>query len=298
MGVLYTSSIPSQRNVYHDSFSIIDDRSCASFCANRRSTYFSDTVSGICHSFLLVICCNDYVDSPSHQWQLQRTGDQVKNLGQRRKIEGKKNGLLTPSGKSTIQRRVVNCGAETRKSELSPTIYGSLHSAEVQLLDELAPGDAGAADGKPLPKLTILGDDHPEIQASPGKESINDQGLAENRQKEQKLSAGALEDNIKAAEVPLPPSPPLLPLNDYPKEGKQISPSVAGRLEKRQRDDNHEDGTQNTVCFKRVMSRSQNVTVYVQQPNATTILSAVAAEPRASLSRFEVSRKDRAMDLD
>ena len=299
MGVLYSLSIPSQCNVYHDSFSIIDDRSCVSSCKNRHSTYFSGTVSELYHSFLFVICRVGHVDSTSHQWPLQGIKDPVKTLGQSKKTEEKNNGLLEGPGQSILRRRFVSCGAETRKPDFPTTIHRSRHGSENQL-DELAPGDAGAVDGKPLPKLASLGDHHPAIQANPGEESINNESFAESRQEERKLSAGVLEDNINAADVPLPLSPPLLPLNDHPKGRKQVLPCVAGRLEKRQRDDNHEDVTQFPVRFKKVMSRSQKVlapSVYVQQPDAITLLSAVPVKPRDSLPRFEVARKDRAMDV-
>ena len=298
MGVLYNPSIHSQCNVYHDSFCIKDDRSCASLSMRHRSAYYSGTASKFYHSFLLVVCHVGHVRGTSHQWSLQGDGDKVKTLGRIQNAEHKSDGTLVLSGKMTIRRRPASCGAAPRKSENLTPILQSRHAARKLPPDELAPGDAGGTDGNPISKPASLRDNHPATQANPGIESIKDRGSAESRQEEQKFSVCALEDNINAADVSLPPSPPPLPLNDYPEGRKYVLASVAGRLEKRPREDNHEELTQNPVHFKKVMRRSQNVTVYEQQPDAKTILSAVIAEPKDSLPTFEISRKDRAIDLD
>ena len=281
MGVLCDSSIPSQCNVYHDSFCIIDDRSCASFSTRRRSAYFSG-----------------HVHHTSHQWSPQENGEKSKILERSKKAELKSDGTLSLSDETTIRRWPASCGARNRKSENPTLIHQPRHGARKQPLDELAPEDACDTDGKPVSKLASLGDDHPATQANPGEEPIKDQGIAKSHQEEQKLSFYALEDNTNAADVPLPPSPPPLPLKDHHKRREQILASVAGRLVKRPRDDNHEDVPQISVHFKRVMRYSQKVTVHVQQPDAKTTLCAVSAEPRDSLPRFEVSRKDGDMDLD
>ena len=298
MGVLYNPSIPSQCNVYHDSFCIKDDRSCASFPTRHRNACYSGTASRLYHSFLLVICHVGHVRVTSHEWSLQGNGGIVKILERTQNAEHKSDGTLALSGKITIRRPPASCGAAPRKSEILTPILQSRHAARKQPPDELASGDAGDTDGKPIAKPACVGDNHPAIQANPGAESIKDRGIAESRQEEQTLSVCALEDNINAADVPLPPSPPPLPLNDHPEGREYVLASVAGRLEKRPREDNHEDVTQNPVHFKKVMRRSQNVTVYEQQPDAKTILFAVLAEPKDSQPTFEISRKDRAIDLD
>ena len=292
MGVLYNSSTPSQCNCYHDSFCINDDRSCASFSTRRRSAYFSGTAPRLYHSFLLVLCRVGHVHHSSHQWSLQENGDKFKILERSKKGELKSDGTLALSGKTTIRKWPASCEARIWKSENPTLIHQPRHE------DELAPEDACDADEKSVSKLASLGDDHPATQANPGEEPIKDQGFAESRQEELKLSICALEDTINAADVPLPPSPTLPPLNDRHRRKEQILASVAGRLEKRPRDDNDEDGTHMPVLFKRLMRYSQKATVYVQQPDAKTILCALPAELRDSLPRFEVSRKDRAMNLD
>ena len=298
MGVLYNSSIPSQCNVYHDSFSINDDRSCASFSTRHRSAYYSGTASRLYHSFLLVICHVGHVRGTSHQWSLQGNGDKVKTLERIENAEDKSDGTLALSGKMTIRRGPASCGAATRKSENLTPIHQSRHAARKQPPDELAPGDAGDTDSRPISKPASLGNNHPATQANPGAESIKDRAIAESRQEKQKFSVCALEDNIDAADVPLPPSPPPLPLNDHNKGREHVLASVVSRLQKRAREDNYEDVTQIPVHFKKVMRRSQKVTVYEQQPDAKSILSAILAEPKDSLPTFEVSRKYRAMDLD
>ena len=298
MGVLYNSSIPSQCNVYYDSFSINDDRSCASFSTRHRSACYSGTASRLYHSFLLVICHVGHVRGISYQWSLQGNGDKVKTLEGIENAENKSDGTLALSGKMTIRRRPVSCGAATRKSENLTPIHQSRHAARKEPPDELAPGDAGDTDGKPISKPASLENNHPATQANPGAESIRGRAVAESRQEKQKFSVYALEDEINAANVPLPPSPPPLPLNDHHKGREHVLASVVGRLQKRAREDNYGDVTQTPVHFKKVMRRSQNVMVYEQQLDAKTIFSAVLAEPIGSLPTFEVSRKDKAMDLD
>ena len=292
MGVLYNSSIPSQCKVYHDSFCIVDDRSCASFSTRHRSAYYSGTAPRLYNSFLLVICRVGHVHNTSQHWLLQGNGDEVKTLERSKKAEHKSDGTLALSGKMTTRRWPASCGSGTRKSEDLTPIHHSRDGAREQPLDELAPGDAGHTGGKPVPKPASLADDHPATHAYPWVDSIKTRGIAESRQEEQKFSVCALEDYINAADVPLPPSPPPLPLNDEPKGKEHVLASVAGRLEKRPRDDNQEDVTQIPVYFKKVMRASRNVTEYEQQSNTKAILSAIFAEPKDSLPKFEVTRKD------
>ena len=298
MGVLYNSSIPSQCNVYHDSFCIVDDRSCASFSTRHRSAYYSGTALRLYHSFLLVICRVGHVHNTSRHWLLQGNGDEVKTLERSKKAEHKSDGTLALSGKMTTRRWPASCGAGTRKSEDLTPIHHSRDGAREQPLDELAPGDAGHTGGKPVPKPASLADDRSATHANPWVDSIKTRGIAESRQEEQKFSVCALEDCINAADVPLPPSPPPLTLNDDSNRGEHVLDSVAGRCENRPRDDSHEDVTEIPVCSKKVKRRLQNVIVNERQPDAKTMLSAVLAEPKYSLPKFEVPRKNRAIEFD
>ena len=130
---------------------------------------------------------------------------------------------------------------------------------------------------------------------SPTSRSFTDGPIPENHGEEQKPSGHPIEDKIDPAEVPLPPSPDLTPLNSRPRIRKIAAASVTSSFEKRPRDDGDENITEFQICIKRARSRKKEFAISVQRRD-DSVDFAVLAEASDRPSNFDVSREDRDVD--
>ena len=294
MVVLFNSSRPSQCHMSDDGFCIVDDRSCTSFATKYRSACYPRTASSLYHSGLLVICRLGHVRNANHQWSLPTTGNKVKANEGSGKAKHKSDGLSALSATASVPGRSICCSSGTQKSDnvLTSPIHESQLGARAQPLGSLTPGDAANVDSKPRMKSASLGDKQKGAQKKPLEESVQDRHMAESRREELKLSFSSFEDNINAADVPLPPSPSPMLLVDRSKGRNHGPAATAGRFEKRQRDDSDDEIKPNPVHFKKVMRRTLKITVSTQQHDARVLLLEILAKPCNRLSTFEVARED------
>ena len=296
MGVLYHSLMPPPRHVYHDGFSINDDRSRISFPTKNRSACYSRTASSLYNSFLLVICSVGHAQDTSDEWSLPDIGVRVKTLEGQREPRHKSNGPTALSGTASVQNRPAGCRVGTREPDTILTlIHRPRQNAREQPWTSLSAGDPPKTDSRLPLKPASLGGNPLAAHANTVEESIKDRNLAENHQDEQSILFRSMKDYTIAADVPLPPSPPLTPLS----RSKAHPPaSIPSKIEKRQRDGSDEDITQGVLCFKKLMSRRHKVKVSVHQYEATRDSSTILAEPGNRAYIFNATRKDCAMNYD
>lgn len=295
MGVLCYSSRPLQHQLTHDSFDIVDDRSCVSFPSESRSAYHSRAASSLYHSFLLVICHVRIIRNASqHQGSLPVVEDQVKPFqeGETSKTNSNYHSVLSVG--TNTSRRSLSCDVGTRAFD--DINVGTIHHSRVRArklsLESLSAGATADIDTKSLINPPSRGEDRTQFQRNPLGEYVKDREIAKSRRDEQKPSICSSEDNVDAADVPLPPSPTFMRRVDRTK-GRQISiTSFAASVVKRQRDGSDDDTTQVSVQFKRAMTCTQKLRISVHLHDPSGNFPALLAKPNDRTSTFDISRED------
>lgn len=295
MGVLYYSSRPSQLQLTHDSFDIVNDRSSVSFSFDSRSACQSRAASSLCHSFLLVICNIGQIRKASHhQRSLPVVEDRLKPFEEGKTSKtNSNNNLVLPVG-ANASRRSLSCDVGTRAFD--DINVGTIHHSRLRArnlsLGSLSAGATADIDTESLTKSPFRVENQTRFQRVPLREYVKDRQIAESRRDKQKSLICSFEDNLNAADVPLPPSPTIVPLVDRPKGRQQSVTSIAGSVIKRQRDDSDDDTKQGSVQFKRAMTCTQNVRISMQLHDAYGKVPGSLAELNDRTSAFDTSRED------
>ena len=288
MGVLYDSSRPSKGHLNYESFSVVDDSSCVSFSSKYRSACYPRTASSIYHGLLLVICRVGSVRNAKHQHSPPVVGDQVKPLERSKKAKHKSDEHSASSPITNQRSRSASCDAGTRV--LDPALKGPINQSRLGArklsLDSLLVKASTDIASKP----------QAVFQAKPSVEFVKDRQIAESRREGQNILIIQSEDNVNPAEVPLPPSPCLLPVVERLEGRKQATASIAGIVVKRQREESNDDTTESPFQFKKAMRWTKRVTVSVQLHDTNGTVLALLAEPRAEPSTFDVAGGDYAVD--
>ena len=292
MGVLYDSSRPPQCHMKHESFCIVDDRSSVLFSTKYRNACYSKTASSLYHSFLLVICRVGHVRDASYPRSLPEFGDHVNTNETNENAKSESNRPLAPLTTSTIRGESISCDAGNQKSVNALT--GPIHQSRLGTAIEsgsLGLGHRVDVDSRPRLQPAGLGDAQLSSLAQPVDESIKDRRNAESRQEKQKTFFCILDNNFNAADVPLPPSPLLMPSGDRPSDREDSLASITSGIRKRLRDESDDDIIQISVSFKKAMTCTRMIAVSVQEPDHRVIISALTAQASDRPSIFDVSRE-------
>ena len=291
MGVLYNSLMPPQCHMKHESFCIVDDRSSILFSTRYLNACYSKTASSFYHSFLLVICRVGHVHDASYPRSLPEFGDHINTNETNENTKSESNRPLAPLTTSTIRGESISCDARNRKSINALT--GPIHQSRLGTAIEsvsLGLESSVDVDSRPLLQPAALGDAQLSSLAQPVDGSIKDRRNAESRQEKHKTLFSLLDNNFNAADVPLPPSPLLMPSDDSPRDREDSLASITSGIRKRLRDESDDDIIQISVSFKKAMTRTRMIAVSVQKPDHRVIISSLIAQASDRPSIFNVSR--------
>lgn len=278
-----------------DSFDIVDDRSRVSLRSASRSAYHSRTASSQYHSFLVIICRVGPIGKASYfQWPVPKVEDQVEPLEENETTKINSNDQSILSVRRNALRRSLSCGYGTQAFD--DINVGTIHRSRLRVrtlsLGSFTVGDTAETNTEPLKQPSLWREDRTKSQEKPLGEYIEGQEIAESRPDEQNASIFSNEDDLNAADVPLPPSPTTMPLVHRPKSGQQSIKSLAGSAIKRRREDGDDDTAQVSVQLKKVLTCTQKVTVSMQLVDTYSKAPTLLVEPNDLTSTFDISRKN------
>ena len=292
MGVLYDSSRPPRCHMKLDSYCIVDDRSSISFATRYRNARYSKTASSLYHSFLLVVCRVGHVHDTTHPRSLPDFGDHASINVTNENSKSDSNQPLASLTTSTLGEESIGCDGRNQKSvnALSGPIHQSRLGTAIES-DSLGLGHGMNVDSRTRLQPAGSTDAQTSSLAQRFDASIKDPRNAESRQEKQNMLFSLLNDTFNAADIPLPPSPLLMPSDNCPSDREDSLASITSRVRKRLRDDSEDEIIQIPVSFKKAMMRTRMIAVSVQEPDHRVIISALTAQASDRPSMFNVSRE-------
>ena len=297
MGVLYNWSSPFEHHMSDDSHCIVDDRSCIRL--GYRNARYSKTASIQHHSFLILICNVFYTNQ--HQ-SLSRTGERIKSSEGKDNIRLYSNRRRAHSPTITVQGQSVDCVDGQDSVDVLTDLFRRWHLADAKKQrDPLTAKDAASSQPKAPLRLSCRANTPITLQEKLPEKPTKDDNTVGACQKQPETSSNLFDDNVHAADVPLPPSPSIPPtLLVYRTKRRQenIAPSTSN-LDKRQRDDSDHDGnpTQMLVKVKKARQRTRKAPVPAQSSDAGMVVSTVIVKPADQQSNFDTPRKDQAFSF-
>lgn len=320
MGVLYNSSSLFEYNISDDSL-CIDEHLHTQGSTGYRNARYSRTARSQYHSILLLICHIPY--SYQHQF-LPHTGERIKSVEENGIIRPESSRLRAKSPTTTVQGQSVG-GVDAQESVDALTdLFRRWHLGNAkQQRDPLIPKDTASFQDKAHPRPSSQASSQKELQndrlEKPTKDDDTVIACQENSKRESQDDdlkkptkdndsirayherpnplSNLLDDEIHAADVPLPPSPSISPtlLVYRAKRGQENIASSMSKSDKRQRDDSGDDRntTQMLVQFKKAKQRTRKAEVLAQSSDAGMVHSTVVVKLGDQQSKFDVPSRNR-----
>ena len=286
MGVVYNLSKPCRCHMNNDGFCIVDDRSRISFSTRYRSASYSETASSLYHTCLLTICRVGHIHDATSQGSLPGTRDQLKTIQTIEKARDTSKDLLALSANRIVRARSVSYDDRFRDS--AKALEGPIHQSRFDLVPSV---ESASIDSKPQLRRKSLGDSPTAVPRKLLIDTVKERQAAGIPQEQQVISSFS-KSNDYAADVPLPSSRFSMRLVDRTKRRQHGTTAIAGKSEKREREDSDDDITQIPVERKKAKRRTLKVTVSVKAHEAKGEFSASPVKPGDQPSLFDVARRD------